>query len=678
MNKTMTRLPNIFYSIRTRLIITFLIGAFIIVGVVLFFNQAIQQQLIERADESLLVEAELIARQLDDFNARNQQALQVASRLPIFTDYLQDPNVHTTRETQSTIETLESLQITPWNQFYTLSYAILDANGINVADTVETNIGNDESNQSYFRTPFITGQSFISPIYYQADRGGIYYFFSVPIRLNVEPVTTVGVLRARVAISTVQDIIAEAERNSSNHVHVALLDEHLIRIADTEHTNLLFRGIIPIANDVVVSLKNQSLLPPIPTANLFTPLPTLANAIADMNENVIITGNTSPDAAESERIAIRRLESTDWYVVVTHPVSVHYMVVWQQQAGILGLGIALAVGALTSSVVLSHFITVPIRKLTDAAAKVSAGDLTARAKIVSRDEIGILAQTFNQMTADLERITETLENRVQERTQELQQAYDDLQRESAERQLYETRALQVAFEQERRRILMEFIQDVSHEFKTPLSIINVKLHLLKKSDTDSQDKHIDTIYQQSHAISELVDNMALMAKFDSGDIGEATDLVLNEFLRSLVIHVSSAFGAKSLSLNTDLANTLLMIEANAEELWEGLKRILDNARLYTHEGGEVLIRTYKENHDAVIEISDNGIGISEKALPRVFERFFREDEAHTTRGFGLGLPIAKRIIEARGGTIDIDSKLNIGTIVTIRFPLVQEDMPVLN
>ena len=678
MKKMMTRLPKIFYSIRTRLIITFLIGAFIIVGVVLFFNQAIQQQLIERADESLLVEAELIARQLDDFNMRNQQALQVASRLPIFTDYLQDPNVHTTRETQNTIETLESLQTTPWNQFYTLSYAILDGNGINVADTVETNISNDESNQSYFRTPFITGQSYISPIYYQAERGGIYYFFSVPIRLNVEPVTTVGVLRARVAVSTVQDIIAEAERNSSNHVQITLLDEHLIRIADTEHSSLLFRGIEPIANDVVVSLKNQSLLPPIATPNLFTPLSTLADAVIQMDMETIITGNTSPDDSESERIAIRRLESTDWYVVVAHPVSVHYMAVRQQQSAILGLGIVLGLTALTSSVILSHFITVPIHKLTDAAAKVSTGDLTARAKIVSRDEIGILAQTFNQMTADLERITETLEHRVQERTQELQQAYNDLQRESAERQLYEARALQVALEQERRRILMEFIQDVSHEFKTPLSIINVKLHLLKKSNTESQGKHIDTIYQQSHAISELVDNMALMTKFDSGDIGEATDLVLNEFLRSLVIYVSSAFEAKSLTLATDFATTRLMIEANTEELWEGLKRILDNARLYTNEGGEIVIRTRKDNHEALLEIMDNGIGISEKALPRVFERFFREDEAHTTRGFGLGLPIAKRIIEARGGTIHIDSQLNIGTTVTIRFPLVEEDTPVLN
>src|SRR5687768_1859668 len=110
------RLLNIFYSIQTKLVITFLIAALIILGLVLFFNQSIQQQLVEKADEALLVEAQVLANHIDDFNERNLQALQVASRLPIFTDYLLNPNEHTEAETLYTIETLESLQITPWNQ----------------------------------------------------------------------------------------------------------------------------------------------------------------------------------------------------------------------------------------------------------------------------------------------------------------------------------------------------------------------------------------------------------------------------------------------------------------------------------------------------------------------------------------------------------------------------------
>jgi signal transduction histidine kinase len=665
-------LPNIFYSIQTKLVITFLIAALIILGLVLFFNQSIQQQLVEKADEALLVEAQVVANHIDDFNERNLQALQVASRLPIFTDYLLNPNEHTALETINTIETLESLQITPWNQFYALSYAILDAHGINVADTIESNVGNNESWQTYFTIPFTTGQSYTSSIYYQAERGGIYYFFSVPIRLKDED-TTVGILRARVAVSTLQDIIFEAGRDSRNDTHIALFDEHLVRLADTKHTNLLFRGITPIAADTMTALKVESLLPPIPNEDLVVSLPILADAITSMNHTTLINGLSAPDDAETERIAIARLESANWHVVVAQPLSIHYLPVRRQMQGTLILGFSLAITALVSSVGLSHLITDPIRKLTSTATKISSGDLTARAEVVSRDEIGILAQTFNEMTADLERMTETLEHRVEERTQELQQANYDLQHEMAERKRYEEQALQYAIEQERQRILIEFIQDASHEFKTPLSIINVNLHLLKRYKVEGQSKQISAIENQSHAISELVDNMVLMAKLDSGAVGAREHLVVNSFMQSLVINVTSAFKAKSLHLETDLQPDLMMIAANSDELWQAFQKILDNAYLYTDAGGQVTIRTCKQNDTAIIEIIDNGMGISEVALPRVFERFFREDEAHTTRGFGLGLPIAKRIIEIHGGTIELNSILGQGTTVIIRFPLVTDD-----
>jgi signal transduction histidine kinase len=221
--------------------------------------------------------------------------------------------------------------------------------------------------------------------------------------------------------------------------------------------------------------------------------------------------------------------------------------------------------------------------------------------------------------------------------------------------------------------LIEFIQDASHEFKTPLSIINVNLHLLKRYKVEGQSKQISAIENQSHAISELVDNMVLMAKLDSGAVGAREHLVVNSFIQSLVINVTSAFKAKSLYLETDLHPVVMMIAANSDELWQAFQKILDNAYLYTATGGQVTIRTHKQNDSAVIEIADNGMGISEVALPRVFERFFREDEAHTTRGFGLGLPIAKRIIEIHGGTIELNSSLGQGTAVIIRFPLVTED-----
>jgi signal transduction histidine kinase len=93
---------------------------------------------------------------------------------------------------------------------------------------------------------------------------------------------------------------------------------------------------------------------------------------------------------------------------------------------------------------------------------------------------------------------------------------------------------------------------------------------------------------------------------------------------------------------------------------------------FTPEGGQVRIQTMNNNDTVVLIIKDTGIGIPEDDIHRVFERFYRVDQAHTTRGFGLGLPIAKRIIERFDGTINIESKLDIGTTVKLSFPILRE------
>ncbi len=219
----------------------------------------------------------------------------------------------------------------------------------------------------------------------------------------------------------------------------------------------------------------------------------------------------------------------------------------------------------------------------------------------------------------------------------------------------------------------EFVADVSHELKTPITSIMGYADTLLETDHDKEieTKFLGVISSEAKRMAKLVTDLLSLSRFDSNKV----NIVKEEFdLGELAKKCQEKF---QIEINKKKLNVNCFVTANVPPVYaekDGIERviinILSNSIKYTNENGTINIYVGFVYNDAYIKIIDNGIGIPEKDLERIFERFYRVDKARTREmgGTGLGLSIAKEILDRNNGTIDIKSKLNEGTEVVIRIP----------
>jgi len=220
----------------------------------------------------------------------------------------------------------------------------------------------------------------------------------------------------------------------------------------------------------------------------------------------------------------------------------------------------------------------------------------------------------------------------------------------------------------------KFVSDASHELRTPLSVIQAHAELLLRhpDHTIEQDsKHVSTVLQESRRMSKLVGGLLTLARSDSDQLDlERKPVQLDRIVQESVNKMTMLAEIKDIILNAEIDASIPMI-ADEERLHQLLATLLDNAIKYTPEGGVVRVVCRRMTHTARLEIEDTGIGISPEDLPHVFDRFYRGDKARVRRegGTGLGLAIARWIVERHGGKIKVDSKLSVGTLVSVTLPL---------
>lgn len=232
--------------------------------------------------------------------------------------------------------------------------------------------------------------------------------------------------------------------------------------------------------------------------------------------------------------------------------------------------------------------------------------------------------------------------------------------------------LDMMAQEERINILSTFFRDASHEFRTPLSVINTSLYVLKKSDdADKQQTHLDLIQSQVRGLSELVEMLVLMSRLDSGADITLMALNMSSILKPFTQTFADVYPARKNDLKVSLRQSLPLILGNRSYIVQAVRNLIDNAVRYSEPGSPIYLKTYAKDALVIVEIEDRGTGISDTEFPRIFQRFYRGDEAHSTRGFGLGLTIAQSIVQRHGGDIQVKTRFGYGSKFTLSFPGLQ-------
>ena len=218
-----------------------------------------------------------------------------------------------------------------------------------------------------------------------------------------------------------------------------------------------------------------------------------------------------------------------------------------------------------------------------------------------------------------------------------------------------------------------FITDASHELRTPLtslkSEIEVSLRDKKLGLSEARDL-LKSNLEEVNNLQVLSDGLIKLTQYQKGENGLTFNKVsLTEIIEEAIRRVAVLAKSKSIKIVNNVENTTF--KANQPTLTELFVIFLDNAIKYSQEETEIILSTEKSEGQAVIHIKDNGLGIDEKDIPHLFDRFFRSDKSRTkgdVPGYGLGLSIAKQIIDKHNGSIKVRSKLGEGTTFTIQLP----------
>lgn len=222
----------------------------------------------------------------------------------------------------------------------------------------------------------------------------------------------------------------------------------------------------------------------------------------------------------------------------------------------------------------------------------------------------------------------------------------------------------------------EFINIVSHQLRTPLTNIRFSLDFLTSSKLaqtpEQQAEYYDILKENSARMSDLIDNLLVVARIESGNFPlSKTEVSLEQIAQKLISKFKPYAEASNVKILLFSADHSLKVLGDSLWLEQVIENFLDNAIKYTKGGGDIKIKIFQQAKKAVVEVQDSGVGISKKEQRFVFERFFRSANAFKkqTEGAGLGLHIAKRVVELLDGKIGFSSKENKGSTFWFSLPL---------
>ncbi len=290
-------------------------------------------------------------------------------------------------------------------------------------------------------------------------------------------------------------------------------------------------------------------------------------------------------------------------------------------------GAIAAIIALVLARWLARGMTQPLRDMALAARRMQTGDYTTRVSTTSRDEVGQLAAAFNRMSQELEHL------------------------EASRRDL---------------------VANVSHELKTPITAIRAHLENLLDGVEQADPKTLQVMLTQSERLGRLVEQLLDLSKLESGEVAlYREEMPLGPVVAQVMSEIDVARSDRGVRLEQDLPVDLPSVDADRERVHQVLFNLVDNAVRFTSSGGEVRVEAHRHNGSVEVRVADTGTGISAEHLPRLFERFYRVDSARAREdgGTGIGLAIARSVVEAHGGHLQAQSELGKGSVFTFDLPV---------
>jgi PAS domain S-box-containing protein len=248
---------------------------------------------------------------------------------------------------------------------------------------------------------------------------------------------------------------------------------------------------------------------------------------------------------------------------------------------------------------------------------------------------------------------------------------DITERKETARQLME-----LALKRERVELLERFISDLSHDFRTPLSVIRSKLFLIRNVEqADKRDQHVGAIELQIQRLDLMIDDLLNIARLENAPVQLAMQRCnLNSLVKELVEAQFPLAQQKQHTLRSEIQSDMLPVQVDMVQISRAINNVLVNALNYTPDGGQVTVRCRRVNSSAVIDVADSGIGIHPDETERIFERFYRAEtwRPANTGGTGLGLAITRRVLEAHGGQISVESTPGEGSTFHIQLPIAKD------
>jgi len=354
-----------------------------------------------------------------------------------------------------------------------------------------------------------------------------------------------------------------------------------------------------------------------------------------------------------ERVyGLARVAETDYVVMVGVPSAILYASLWRQLTGYSLIGLLAVFGTMTAALLIARSIARPVRLLNFAAAEFGTGNFSARAPGEGQDEISQLGVSFNAMAEQLEK--------REARFAELDQ------------------------------LKSEFVSSVSHELRTPLTTIKALTRLLMRDGIDEvkRREYVETISVECDRQIDLVLNLLDLSRIEGGVLRVTHERVdVEELIASVVKSETRSAEKRSHDLRVERSRAIAAVCADPKALRRVLSNIIENAIKYTPDGGRIIVAADEMEDQVAISVTDNGRGIPPEDMPILFDKFHRGRPApHSAAmrnastdaefledadvsGVGLGLYLARNVMEQMGGRIGVESEVGRGSTFTLHLPM---------